>query len=452
MDVKMNAKIDAKDMKFRKDGTFRVLQLADVQDGPVVSEDSIKLIRAAIREADPDLVVLTGDQIRGYDPAYTATYLSRRDSVRGEGVLRNTVIEARLTGKHVELHPTDPAAAIESTRRKVASSMAQFLAPIIEKGIPFAATYGNHDFQCGLLADEQDDMYRAFPGCLNPVSATATDGSGTESADGLACEPGTFALAVRSSDGSRRALGITLINSGDYAETGGYGCASSRALAWLETLQQKLSRGQSETVPSIAFQHIPVPEYYRCLRKVSAFTPHALEGHRRFSDACWVLDPQVCWPGSVMGEAPCCSDNNVGELQTLQRQGFFALFSGHDHKNTFIGTVDSFDMGYTPTCGFTSYGPSSRDRALRLFTFHENDVCHYDTRLLTFGNLVALRSSDEVKIFAGKHMISSPATVRNDLRKPSVFSVLAAGVVALARATTHYWLPARAARRNARLL
>ena len=51
-------------LRFREDGSFRVLQMADVQDGPDVLPDTIRLIREAIREADPDLVVFTGDQIR----------------------------------------------------------------------------------------------------------------------------------------------------------------------------------------------------------------------------------------------------------------------------------------------------------------------------------------------------------------------------------------------------
>ena len=64
-------------LRFREDGSFRVLQMADIQDGPNVLPDTIRLIREAIRKADPDLVVFTGDQIRGYDPAYIDTFLRR---------------------------------------------------------------------------------------------------------------------------------------------------------------------------------------------------------------------------------------------------------------------------------------------------------------------------------------------------------------------------------------
>ena len=89
------------------------------------------------------------------------------------------------------------------TREKVRRTFSGFLGPVVEAGVPFAATYGNHDFQCGILADEQDDIYREYPGCLNPDDSL---------------EPGTFALPVESSDGSGRvAMSVMMVNSGDYA-------------------------------------------------------------------------------------------------------------------------------------------------------------------------------------------------------------------------------------------
>ena len=75
------------------------------------------------------------------------------------------------------------ATILDSTRQKVRDTFAAFLGPALEARIPFAATYGNHDFQCGILADEQDDIYREFSGCMNPVAGSSP----------LALEPGTFA-------------------------------------------------------------------------------------------------------------------------------------------------------------------------------------------------------------------------------------------------------------------
>ena len=77
--------------------------------------------------------------------------------------------------------PTTLDELMDETRDKVRRTFAGFLGPVIEAEVPFAATYGNHDFQCGILADEQDGIYREFPGCLNPVDSL---------------EPGTFALPI----------------------------------------------------------------------------------------------------------------------------------------------------------------------------------------------------------------------------------------------------------------
>lgn len=101
------------------------------------------------------------------------------------------------------------ATILDSTRQKVRDTFAAFLGPALEARIPFAATYGNHDFQCGILADEQDDIYREFSGCMNPVAGSSP----------LALEPGTFAIPIEASDGSGRiAMSVMMVNSGDYAD------------------------------------------------------------------------------------------------------------------------------------------------------------------------------------------------------------------------------------------
>lgn len=38
---------------------------------------------------------------------------------------------------------------MNDTRQKVRDTFSAFLGPVINAGVPFAATYGNHDFQCG---------------------------------------------------------------------------------------------------------------------------------------------------------------------------------------------------------------------------------------------------------------------------------------------------------------
>ncbi|MBT1179369.1 metallophosphoesterase [Bifidobacterium vespertilionis] len=483
-------------LRFRHDGTFRVLQMADVQDGPDVDPDTVVLIEAAIRRADPDLVVFTGDQIRGYDPAWMHTFLRRRGERPGDSVREVTRLEAwwrRRFGGPNQPGPDDwPAGALMAdARAKVRRCFAGFLAPIVRAGVPFAATYGNHDFQCGILADEQDRIYREFPGCLNPDAQPHQPGRIASSPSApIPCEPGTFALPVMASDGSNHiAMGVTLVNSGDYAtehpsrsdtidgepsshlspaarraigrnasrnagpatsqadyardprkidlaDSDGYGSPTPQALAWLAESQREMVRrnGDGRPVPAIAFQHIPPQEFYDCLKEVPPFTPNAVEGTRAFAGRCYVLDRSVCRPGSRLGEAIGCADVNCGQVQTMvDAGGYFALFCGHDHKNAFVGHVDGLDLGYAPTCGFASYGPKSRLRGIRLFEFHESDPSRYTTRMLTYGELVGRRSRNETRVFFGDHLVTDGPSLRDQLRRPSVFVTIvgiAGGVAA----------------------
>ncbi|NMN00599.1 serine/threonine protein phosphatase [Bifidobacterium sp. DSM 109958] len=461
-------------LRFRHDGTFRVLQMADVQDGPEVDPDTVRLLEAAIREADPDLVVFTGDQIRGYDPAWMRTFLRRRGERRGDRVRVVTRFEAWWRGRFggaddggEEADADADAAPLDDARAKVRSCMAGFLGPVTRAGVPFAATYGNHDFQCGVLAGEQDAMYREFPGCLNPASGGAD-----------AVEPGTFALPIEASDGSGRvAMSVMMVNSGDYADdpdaagaaetagtsgtdavsalahsralysrhsraldladSDGYGTPSPEALAWLADVQRTLGarNGDGRPVPSIVFQHIPPQEFYRCLKEVPAYTPNAVEGVRAFAGRCYVLDREACRPGSVLGESIGCPDVNCGEVETLREAGgYFALFCGHDHKNAFVGRVDGIDLGYAPTCGFASYGPASRMRGVRLFEFHESDPSAYVTRMLTYGALVGRFSGNELRVFMGDHLATDLPGLRTQLRRPRVFVATALTGTALAAA------------------
>lgn len=463
-------------LRFREDGTFRVLQMADIQDKPEVDPDTIRLIREAIRKADPDLVVLTGDQIRGYDPAYIDTFLRRRGEQPGARVRVVTEIEAKLQGvkrRIAERHNPDvppvddvitPADLMDETRAKVRRTFAAFLGPVIDAGVPFAATYGNHDFQCGILAEEQDDIYREFPGCLNPP-APASDEPDAPRPDPLAFEPGTFAMPVESSDGSGHiAMSVMMVNSGDYADkdtpaerdaqyplyatnprgldladSDSYGTPSPEAIAWLADVQHELAarNGDGKPVPAIAFQHIPPQEFYDVLKEVPAWTPNAVEGSRTFSGRCFVLDESKCRPGSRLGEGIGCSDENVGEVDAMRDAGgYFALFCGHDHKNSFVGHDDGIDLGYAPTCGFECYGPKSRLRGIRLFEFHEDHPATYTTRMLTWGELVGRYSHNELRVWFEDHCITDGVSARDQLRRPAVFATTAALAGALLYAVT----------------
>lgn len=395
-------------LQFHKSGKFRVLQLTDVQDGPHVAADTVRLIEAALRAARPDVVIFPGNLIAGYDPAYQPTYRKRH------------------------WKPADrPAADLARTRALVHGFLEQLTAPLADAGVPWAATFGNHDFQCGLSNAELNELCCEFRHCLNPRTFPGElDGDACKEIAAAAlpdqleyaCEPGTFALPVADEDGAT-VLGLVLVDSGDYAPTGGYGSPSARALDFLRRLPAKLGPG----VRSIVFQHTPLPQYYRLLAPASANAAGAVEGYRMFAGQTYVLDDAKTAPGGYLGEGISCPDLDSGEFDILSDGGYFAISTGHDHRNGFDGTADGLRMIASPTSGFGSYGPAPERRAARLFEFDIRHPYEPRTQLLEFGELVGKPSSGKAYAYGmaasskpkeeGVNLLHRPTAVSRFLHK-----------------------------------
>ena len=74
-------------MKFNKNGKFKIMQITDIQEIYNVSNDTLKLLEAAVEKEKPDLVVYTGDQIKGYGVTYKGIMTdkdARKANVGGE--------------------------------------------------------------------------------------------------------------------------------------------------------------------------------------------------------------------------------------------------------------------------------------------------------------------------------------------------------------------------------
>lgn len=306
-------------MKFREDGTFHILQFADIQEIPNVSEDTLLLMNAALERARPDLVVLTGDQLKG---------ASRHFVGKGERA--------------------------EETIRRI-------MKPITDRKIPFAVTFGNHDLECGLQNDEQMEIYRSLPGCVDWLNRR-----GQEIHHGT--KEGTFAIGVRSSDEARVAMAVYLFDTGGNLPQGGYQPLPPGDLFWYKGVRDTLAQENGGPVPGIVFQHIPLPEYYRLLKRVDRKTKGAVRTYRTHAGEYYVLDPAKCREGRLC-EAVSVPDADNRELESFREQGdIFAVYCGHDHKNSFVGSWLGVDLGYTPSCGFNEYGDGV-NRAAREFVF-----------------------------------------------------------------------------------
>ncbi|MDR1805629.1 MAG: metallophosphoesterase family protein [Clostridium sp.] len=327
-------------MKFQKNKPFVILQLADAQDGPDIAPDTLKLLSAALDKVKPDLVVLTGDQVKGYAMSF-----------RAKG-----------------------AAATPGRIRK---ALHDLLRPVTERGIAFAPTFGNHDaqgFSASTGKNAQMSFYKELPNCLAP--------------DAEGDDPGTYSIPVESSDGGKTALNIYVIDSqGNLG--GGYAPVKPEQLDWYRAKRDELAAANDgKPVPSIVFQHIPVQEYYEVLKKAQKKDKDAIRAYRKF-DGYWSPKTEYVYQIDYMGESCAVPDENTGEFDALLEKGeVFAMSVGHDHKNSWAARHPrGIDLCYCPGSGFNTYGPGI-DRAVRIFEIPEENPREFKTYTLRYRDIV----------------------------------------------------------------
>ena len=334
-------------LKF-KNGKFKIMQIADVQDIFPVSADSIKLLTLALKQEKPDLAVFTGDQVYGLDP--------------------------RLR--------------IGNTRANVEAIIASYLAPLNEANVPFCVTFGNHDAQCGISNAEQSLIYSKYPGFIGGMQR-----------DG---DPGTTAIPVYDESGKRRIFEIFLFDSGGQSATGEYFPVKEEQLDWYKEIRRS-EKENGENIPHIVFQHIPVPEFFDVIKKVPRRTKGAVEAFRTHKNEFYVLPDEIKANGGFMLESPATPDKNSGEFDILKSDGgCLAVAVGHDHNNSFV---------YTQCAGFNVYGPK-RKRGVRIFELDENNANVFTERTVTFDDLCSDKLRKPLTEFVLTHIPTSMEQVK----------------------------------------
>lgn len=371
------------DLYFRADGKFRIMQIADTQDTQVTSKDTLAFLAAALDEAKPDLVVFTGDQFKGYGVSF-------------------------LFG------------AREANYKKAIDNL---VAPLEQRGIPFTFVFGNHDDQAfGIPKEKQLEMYRAHKNCL----AVAGD----ESLSGLCNQY----LNIRSHGGEKILFNLYLLDSLSTTLDGKCASVSEEQIEWYRTVREYLKETEGDYVPSILFQHIPVPEMWDLLKEVpKSQKPHA-QGFREHYGKFYDIDGRFLQKGNCdfLLETPATPAENSGEFAAVSEKGdTLAMFFGHDHNNSFVGKHGNMLLGYTQGCGFNVYGPRL-NRGVRLIDLDEQNPNTFSTYTLLYRDL-----------FSAKDIQNKPKYLLYSYAPPSVESVLptlkklgiAAGAAAVAGVT-----------------
>ena len=321
-------------LRFNDSGKFKIMVIADIQDGKNVNEYTLKLITKSIEAESPDLIVLNGDNIMGIDPLLV------------------------LSPKNVR------------------NSIDELMKPITDSNIPFAVVFGNHDAESIMSTEKQMEYFQTFPNCY-AIKGEAETGVGNYNI-----------LLSGSSDGEVK-FNLWFFDTGNHAfsEYGyGYNYVREDQIKWYEDKSAEINAAYGRTVQSLAFQHIPVAEIYDLLLEAPESEPGAVKGHGKWSDKYYVLNQELVSFGD-MNEGPCPPDYNNGQFASWKNQGnIMAAFFGHDHVNEFIGTLDGIDLCYVPGVGFASYGNGYK-HGVRVIELDESMPDSYTTRMLYYQDL-----------------------------------------------------------------
>ena len=196
------------ELKFRPEGTFKIVQFSDIQDGAKLNPKATALMEQILDAEKPDLVVVTGDCIAGY--------------------------------------------AI-NTPEEVNQAIACVAAPMEKRKIPWAITFGNHDAEHeGRTKIDKDGMlkiYQSYPSNINVRGDKKIHGVGN--AD----------LLVQGKDG-KPAFVVWLIDSNMYAPAsiGGYDWIHSDQISWYVQTSAFLEKKCGQKIPGIMYFHIPIRE------------------------------------------------------------------------------------------------------------------------------------------------------------------------------------------------
>ncbi|KAF4993425.1 hypothetical protein FGRMN_6513 [Fusarium graminum] len=300
-------------LKFKEDGTFQISVFSDLHfaEGPEKDAGTAKVMTDIIDTESPDLVVLNGDLING-----ESTYAS------------NSTL-------YID----------------------QVVAPMVDRNMTWASTYGNHDHNRNLNGTAMLEREHMWPGSRTNSMVPGRDAGTTN-----------YYLPVYASDCSSNCTPELILWFFD--SRGGFYYQSSAQPNWVDISVVKwfnetnagLVEEHGKEIPSLAFVHIPVYASLQ-LQKVSGVDKNYNPG---INDET-VIQQGAGWCADKKGGCDY-ADQDLPLMQALiATPGVIGLFSGHDHDNSWcykwntkVGDMDitgnGINLCYGQHTGYGGYG------------------------------------------------------------------------------------------------
>lgn len=192
----------------------------------------------------------------------------------------------------------------------VAQSIDAVLQPLIERNMPFAFVFGNHDCQFDMDHAQFYDHISSKPGCMMPPRGE------TESPD--------YIIEVTSSNNPISTSAVFYCLDSHAAAPkegiGRYAWLTQSQILWYKALSDAMKeKNNGISIPALMFLHIPLPEVAYAYEDVNNYTI------------------------GTKGEKVCSPEMNSGMFCALKEQGdVYGVFFGHDHDNDYA--VNYYDV------------------------------------------------------------------------------------------------------------
>lgn len=311
----------AHDLKFRSDGKIKIMQLTDTHyiAGDERSERALRNVREMLDTEKPDFVIHTGDVVYG-----------------------------------------KPAEASART----------ILQPLVDRNIPFAVAMGNHDSDFDLTRTEMYAVLRSIKGNVNTPDDKGITGCSNDVIT-LSGANGVERVFYLFDSGNRETIG----------EVKSWGYVHHDQVGWYRDHSNAFTEANGgKPVPSLAFFHIPVPEYNIAIRE----TFRVMVGN--------------------IGEEPCPPSFNSGLYLAMKEMGDVqAIVTGHDHNNDYVMLWQEFFQIYGRFSGCDTVYNDLKPNGARVFEFTEGD-----DGFRTWIRLNGGKVEQELYLYPGMKNLSSP--------------------------------------------
>ena len=204
---------------------------------------------------------------------------------------------------------------------------------ILDRGLPFAVTWGNHDAEGNFMREELQLWMSRLPGFIGSRGPAELDGFGNFHVD-IAKSPTEEEVFHKLWFFDSRAYTF-FGNNG--SNTGAYGGVHTNQVQWFT------NESTQDDVTGMAFYHIPLAQITDELN---------LNSSKRVG----VHGEQVCSQGHDCTNTPDLDVLNTGLFDAFVSGGNVkATFSGHDHSNDYAIVVQNITMTYDGSGGYTAY-------------------------------------------------------------------------------------------------